>query len=277
MHKAAIVKISYFSCIKFNGTKVKLLLFLILIAMHLFLEMGFTMHLQNQLTYINKVVQTLSNDEDSSKHIILMIDEVVPLYENESDDNFDLYPLDLSRSNIDLLIAINPGSHGCKSFNGCFKIIPPEQHPNTLAKQLYGKHRNNYETAIFVDHMLHYLANYSYLDSSTDLPLDPEKLPPGRKPLWLQRGVNVSDQAVLDFIKKELVSDHETVTLVHKPVKFSIEIKIDEICKQNGWRSMNNMDIIGSEDQVVIHFDIDFGLEHITRAKKAFIIVTTKG
>ena len=115
---------------------------------------------------------------------------------------------------------------------------------------------------------------YNSLDSSDDMPLDPNKLPPGRLPLWVERGVNVSDQEVLDFIKIEHVLEHETVTLLYREQKQ----EIDKICQQNGWRSIYWENIYGSEDQVVILLDLHFiNCEFISRAKKALIIVTTIG
>ena len=118
---------------------------------------------------------------------------------------------------------------------------------------------------------------FGYLDPSNDIPLDPDTLPPGRLPLWIQRGVNVSDQKVLEIIKTEHVLDHETVTLVYSNFYLRNSQEIYKICQQNQWRIIDSHEIDGSEDEVVIIFDFDPLPEHITRAKKALILVTTIG
>ena len=267
------------------------------------------------LKYINKVLETLCKDDTENYKQILMIDEVHLFPVNLFDDpnyNFDLSTIELSMSNIDLLIALNPSfnifpdqsiAENFKPPNIDYEFIPlPTGHPNTLAKQLYVRHRSNYETAVFADHCLDLWTFFgSYYDSLNDK-LDQNTLSPGREPLWVRREANVSDQEVLDFIKKEHILDHETVTLIHDVDEICNETKkehilddetvtlihdddkenkqkIDEICNENGWRYVYHKEIFGCEDQVVILFDMmkNFVPEHFTRAKKALIIVTTIG
>ena len=50
--------------------------------------------------------------------------------------------------------------------------------------------------------------------------------------------------------------------------------EIDKICQQNQWKFINNHDIYGSEDQVIILYDFNPFPEHISRAKKSLIFVT---
>ena len=233
--------------------------------------MGFQKDPYNPLRDINKVIQGLKEEKDADRYILL-IDEVLPTKENETCDKLYLSYLDLSCSHIDILLALNPMSLPFKTLKNGFKVIPSKD-PNTLSKQLYIRHRNNYTTAVFVDHWLPF-SIHGILDSSNDLPLNPDNLPPGRLPLWIQRGVNVSDQDVLDFIKTKHVLEHETVTLLYSSHQ---KQEIDQICKQNGWRSMQESHILGSEDQVVIIFDMGADPEHVSRAKNALILVTTQG
>ena len=237
------------------------------------LDLGFTKDIDHPVRDINKIIKIVSEKDTSNTINIFLFDEVKPMKENKSWKDFDLSFLDLSRLNIDLLMALNPVSSKFKGFRKGYKIIQ-HKHSNTLACQLYMRHRNNYETAVFVDHWVAYFkSKYGYLDPSNDIPLDPDTLPPGRLPLWIQRSVNVSDQEVLDFIKTEYVLDNETVTIIYG--KYCKEIDI--ICQQNQWKFINNHDIYGSEDQVIILYDFNPFPEHISRAKKSLIFVTTIG
>ena len=72
------------------------------------------------------------------------------------------------------------------------------------------------------------------------------------------------------FLDKIMLTDLGEGTLHQKQ-------EIDQICKQNGWRSMQESHILGSEDQVVIIFDMGADPEHVSRAKNALILVTTQG
>ena len=152
-----------------------------------FSELDIKWNLDQPLSVINKVVEKLNEEPIVNCRILILIDEVWPVKENESwnDFEFELSFLDLSRSNIDLLMALNPADNFQKSF----KFIP-SKHPNNLQKQLTVKHRNNFETAVFLDHWMSWMSKYKYckygyLDSSNDMPLDPNYLPPGRLPLWV--------------------------------------------------------------------------------------------
>ena len=238
-----------------------------------FLGLGIKWDIYHPISCINKVVKELSELGEDNCLNILLIDEVISKKENECWNDFPLSSLDLSRTNIDLLLALNPAGSYYYNLKTSSKVIPCE-HPNTLQKQLFVKHRNNYETAVLMDHWFSEFKS-NYLDSSNDMPLDPNKLPPGRLPLWVERGVNVSNQEVLDFIKIEHVLEHETVTLLYDEQQ---KQEIDKICQENGWRSIYWANIYGSEDQVVILLDLRvITHEFISRAKKALIIVSTIG
>ena len=242
---------------------------------HQFLELGLEENLKKPLSDINKVIKALS-ERDSEYCTILLIDEVFAEKENESWNDFELSYCDLTRPNINLLLAFNPLS---LSFKNSYKVILP-QHPNTMACQLFVRHRNNYATSVLISHWkAAYESILGYVDSSNDVPLNPEILPPGRLPLWIQRRENVSYQEVIDFIKSKHVYDHETVTLIYDEELINDQQKneINQICTNNGWKSLDRLKIYGFEDQVVVILDLIPTPEQITRAKNALIFVTIKG
>ena len=162
---------------------------------------------------INSIITKLSQNERDQT--ILLLDEIIPDSPEAShiySSTFDLEKLDLSKSNVHLLFAVNPIPYN-SNFKKNFKIVPPKN-KNTLVAQLFMKHRNCYHIAIFLEHfkLFH---NHGCLDSSEDIPLKKDNLPPGRCPVWIQRDKSVTDEFVLEKIKSDHVLEHESVTLLY--------------------------------------------------------------
>ena len=117
-------------------------------------------------------------------------------------EQFSLEELNISKRSVHLLLAINPAPM-YSGFKNIFKIIPPND-KNTLVAQLCMKHRNSYLVAIFLEHFKLFYAR-GCLDSSTDIPLKKDYLPPGRCPVWIQRDKKVTDGFILEKIKNDYV------------------------------------------------------------------------
>ena len=221
---------------------------------------------------INSIVNKMSQNKEV--HYILLLDEIIPSPESEGStrEQFNLEALDLSKSNVSLLLAVNPATYD-PGFNKKIKILPPKN-KNTLAYQLLMKHRNSYLIAILLEHFKLFYS-LGYLDSSQDIPLSENYLPPGRCPVWIQRHKNITDESVLELIKQDHVLEHESVTLLYFG---SIKENILQWCTYNDWKCIAFYEFYGCEDQVIVTFDLDFLYpEQVSRAKNGLIILTTKG
>ena len=228
----------------------------------------------NPVKTINSVMMKL--DQYTEIPTILLLDEVIPSTWNSDPskrDVFDLTQLQISKSNskVHLLMAINPVPR-CRGFDKKMKILSPK-HFNTLTYQLFMRHRNCYEIAILLEHFI-FFCEQGCLDSSQDIQLNKALLPPGRCPVWIERGRWVSDEEVLELIKRDYVFEYESVTVLH----FGCHVggNISSWCEQNNWKCIEMNEMYGCEDQVIVIFDVK-GLrpEHISRAKNGLIILTT--
>ena len=221
---------------------------------------------------INSIINKLSQNKGVQS--ILLLDEIIPNARSEgsTQETFNMKGLDLSNSNIHILLAINPSPLDF-GFNKRIKIIPPEN-KDTLAFQLLMKHRNGYLIAVFLEHYKLFYNRGCSLDSSQDMPLKEDNLPPGRCPVWIQRDKRITDESVLEQIKKDHVLEHESVTLLYWG---SIKVDTSQWCYQNNWKCFDNGDFYGCEDQVIVAFDLVFlRPEIVSRAKNGLIILTTK-
>ena len=221
---------------------------------------------------INSVINKLC--QNKSVQSILLLDETFPSSYSDGSckEAFSLKELDLSNSNVHLLLAVNPAA--CAStFNKKIKILPPNN-INTLVSQLCMKHRNSYLIAIFLEH---YKLSFKFacLDTSNDIPLKEDNLPPGRCPVWIQRDRNVIDETVLELIKRDHVLEQESVTLLYE---YPIKENIVQWCSRNNWNCFERFEFYGCEDQVIVTFDLGcLRPEQVSRAKNGLIILTTKG
>ena len=228
---------------------------------------------RNPVRTINLIINKLSHKKGVQS--ILLLDEFLPhsMSKGSTKEQFSLGELDLSKSNVNILLAVNPGTSK-SGFNRKFKILPPKN-KNSLVYQLCMKHRNGYLIAIFLEH---YKLFYQYgcLDSSQDIPLKEDNLPSGRSPVWIQREKSVTDESVLEQIKRDHVLEHESVTLLYND--YSIKENISQWCYQNNWKYIEKYEFYGCEDQVIVTFDLNYLYpEQVSRAKNGLIILTTKG
>ena len=212
-------------------------------------------------------------------HNILLIDEIMNYNaEKEGTKIADWSGLDTFRTNVDFLIALNP--QGIK-FKDNFVVVPPKNTNATLSQQLLTRHRNGYEIGIFLEHLKHNLplkhsTNHSYLDSSNDSELDPSKLPNSRLPIWIQRGVDVSNEEVLELIKSDYKFPHESITLLYDIDNPLLDENTKEWCRINHWKYCTLLEMIGCEDQIIIILDCMPMFELISRARNQLVIVTTQ-
>ena len=229
------------------------------------------------LTTINSIINRISYQYQDAINIVLL-DEFRPCIESIRNfaisDEFHLTELNTSKPNVHCLIAINPVEYGGNTFKNDFIIIPPKDN-NTLSCQLFAKHRTSYLVGIFVDHYKSFFqtkSNERSLDSSQDQLLDPDSLPSGRSPVWIQKNDAVSDIHVLEKIKKYNVLSQETVTIIFEKKDEYVHLW----CLKTGWKYIHRLDIYGSEDEVIVIFDVSYLYpEQLSRARKCLIIVTT--
>ena len=220
---------------------------------------------------INSIINKLSQNKEVLN--ILLLDEIIPSsFEESTKDAFDMKGLDLSKSNVHLLLAVNPVPI-YTMFNKKIKILPP-MNESILACQLLMKHRNGYLIAVFLEHFKIFCDRVC-LDSFQDIPLREDNLAPGRCPVWIEKDKSFPDEAVLEMIKRDHVLEHESVTLLYS---YSIKENISQWCSQNNWKCIGDLEFYGCEDQVIVTFDLGYlRPEQVSRAKSGLIILTTKG
>ena len=146
------------------------------------------------------------------------------------------------------------------------EVIPPSC-SDTLTRQMVVPHRNCQEIRDF----LLYITSHGtdYLATSRDRP---GPLPPGRRPLWVQRSEGITDREVLDRLEEELVGQSVTVVYGEKSEE------TQEDCGSRGWRYMENINMVGAEDGAVVLLDPGvLATEYITRGRNTLVIVTTQG
>ena len=193
-----------------------------------FLELGVDYDYKDPVRTINSIIGKLSENQEIQT--IFLLDEIIPNKSSSgsSSEHFSLKNLDISKRNVHLLLAVNPAPV-YSGFNKKFDIVPPTN-KNTLVAQLSMKHRNSYLVAIFLEHFKLFYGG-GFLDSSQDIHLTKDNLPPGRCPVWIQRGISVTDEFILEKIKNDHVLEHESVTLLYE---VSINDKVSEFCSKAG-------------------------------------------
>ena len=148
----------------------------------------------------------LQADQSSASHTILLVDEVQPMTRNERDLKFELgstkadWSSFTSREGVDFIIALSATNYNNK--NTKYKVVPPTD-SRTLSKRLTTPHRNCKEIETFFKYYVHHHGS-DYL-SGIEKEKEAEYLPPGRMPIWVQRGREVSDEEVLEFVKENYV------------------------------------------------------------------------
>ena len=185
-----------------------------------------------------------------------------------------------SQNNVDFLIAINPQA---LEFENRFKIKPPSD-PNTLSQQLFVRHRNSYEVCMFLEFLKHTPFSQSHLDNGDDKELDVPTLPRGRLPVWVEKGAQVPDLEVLEFIREDHIFDHESVTLIYRNSQDPDDPELDDLspevrawCEENNWKCVMAMEAVGGEDEVVVVLGSGSPFEECSRGRNGLIVLTTRG
>ena len=113
---------------------------------------------------------------------------------------------------------------------------------------------------------------------SSDHELDPDQLPRGHTPIWIQPPGDATDIEMMERVLKipELKQYNNNVTVLHDWKK-NDEVK--DMCNKLGYKYIKSNNMIGAEDQVVILLNtVDSQLkpEYITRGINMLIIVTNR-
>ena len=198
----------------------------------MFLELGVDCNWINPVDTINSVIDKL--DQFKDVQTILLLDEIIPSnghkgvstledqHHTFAESTFDMTDLNILSTNVHLLLAVNPAPKW-SGFDEKIKILLPVN-SMTLGCQLFTKHRNGFKIAVLLEHFKSFY-NLGWIDSSQDIPISKVILPPGRSPVWIQRGKHVSDEDILEHIKVNHVLKHESVTVLYmKLIKTNINV-----------------------------------------------------
>ena len=115
-----------------------------------------------------------------------------------------------------------------------------------------------------------------YIDMSSDQELDPDQLPRGHTPIWIQPPEDASQIEMMERVLKipELKQYNNNVTVLYPGLKDDV---VMAKCHQLGWKYIEKDNMTGTEDQVVIILNSFYLItqEIITRGINMLIIVTT--
>ena len=110
---------------------------------------------------------------------------------------------------------------------------------------------------------------------SSDQELDPDQLPRGQTPIWIQPLRGISEIKMLERVIKitELEQYNDNVTVIKSSIGKDNEVIMD-ICNKKGYKNIADDKMTGIEDQVVILLNTLVTPENITRGINMLIIVT---
>jgi len=166
------------------------------------------------------------------------------------------------------LMAINPNSDG-----GNMKIVPPTSE-DVLSQQLQVKYRNCHQIRQFYKWWIsHTMESKYYLDMSSDQELDPDQLPRGQTPIWIQPPRGASQIEMMERVLKipELKQYKDNVTVLYNGEE---DDEVMDMCHNLGYKYIEVGNMTGAEDQVVILLNTKYVYpEEITRGINMLIIV----
>jgi len=112
-----------------------------------------------------------------------------------------------------------------------------------------------------------------YIDMSSDQELDPDQLPRGHTPIWIQPPPGTSEIAMMERVLQipELKQYKNNVTVLCGD--YGKDDKVMEICDKIGYKYIYAGSITGVEDQVIILLNTNVYPEFITRGINMLIIV----
>ena len=110
-----------------------------------------------------------------------------------------------------------------------------------------------------------------YLDMSSDKELDPDQLPRGHTPIWIQPPEDASQIEMMERVLKiqELEQYNNNVTVLYH----SKDDQVMDMCYKMGYKYIDSYNMTGAEDQVVILLNTEMTPESITRGINLLIIV----
>ena len=210
---------------------------------------------------IQRILDTLS---EQSVRTVILIDEIIPCAEGANSADWSglrTYP------NINCILALSTVSNT----DSLFSVTPPTD--NILSTRLCTPYRNSFHIRNYLRCLISH-AGRGYISMSEDHELDSDCLPPGGKPVWVERTDLVKDTEVLEYIKNIVTVGH-SVTVLYD---YDENSETSAWCSDKGWRYKYGRDIFGSEDQVIICFgDCVRSPECVSRARNQLILVTTRG
>ena len=106
---------------------------------------------------------------------------------------------------------------------------------------------------------------------SSDQELDPDRLPRGHTPIWIQPPEDASEIEMMERVLKmpELKQYNNNITvLCHRK-----DNEVMDMCNKLGYKYIGRLYMTGAEDQVVILFFSSVYPETITRGINMLIIV----
>ena len=111
-----------------------------------------------------------------------------------------------------------------------------------------------------------------YLDMSSDQELDPDQLPRGHTPIWIQPPEDASQIEMMERVLKipELAQYNNNVTVLYN---YGKDAEVEDRCNKIGYKYINHINMTGAEDQVVIILNTGVYPEAITRGINMLIIV----
>ena len=226
------------------------------------------------LQTINNLIEKISTTSIKSKSILFLDEIFVKNDDGELSYIYDWSGLDL-RPNVDIFLAANPQG---RNFKQKFEMSVSNI-THLLHWKLLGRHRNSLSISTLLDHYKCLYENINaYIDGSNDV-INVSELPPGNKPIWIQKGREITDHHVLQDIKENYTLNSSVTLLYHDVCIQSIE-RLEFIsgwCQDNNWKFIEAKTIAGCEDEFVITYDFPPGPEHISRARNGLIMVTTLG
>ena len=107
---------------------------------------------------------------------------------------------------------------------------------------------------------------------SSDQELDPEQLPRGQTPIWIQPPRGASQIEMMERVLKipELKQYKDNVTVLYDGRK---DAEVMDMCHKRRYRYIDSYNMTGAEDQVVILLNTSVEPEYITRGINMLIIV----
>ena len=109
---------------------------------------------------------------------------------------------------------------------------------------------------------------------SSDQELDPDQLPRGHTPIWIQPPEDATQIEMMERVLKipKLKQYNNNVTVMYE----NMDAEVMDMCNKLGYKYIDDRNMTGAEDQVVILLNTDVWPEYITRGINMLIIMYNK-